>query len=146
MKACSFLRSKWFPPAAAAVLALTAGLVLGRLRPAETAVAARMPASDAGRPPATLIDYGTGGSTASEGLQTLQNMQNAFRAVAAKVLPTVVEIDVVDVVKQSTPALPGPFDFFPREFRRQGLGSGVIVRRTADKVHVLTNNLSLIHI
>ena len=61
------------------------------------------------------------------------------------------KIDVVDVVTQRVPSLQNPFSFFfghrddqeeteEREFRRPGLGSGVIVRRAGDKVYVLTND------
>jgi serine protease Do len=71
-------------------------------------------------------------------------LQSTFRRVAGEVLPVVVEINVVEVVERRAPE--SPFDFFfgrssePREFRRPGLGSGVVVRRTGDTVYVLTNN------
>ncbi len=104
------------------------------------------PVVPAGRLSATPVDFNTN----LEGIQTLQSMQNAFRAVAAKVLPSVVQVDVVDVVKNSGADFPNPFEFFfgprnqrqsqPREFRQQGLGSGVVVRRNGDKLYVLTNN------
>ena len=79
----------------------------------------------------------------------------SFRAVAAKVLPVVVEINVVDIVKQPVPDVghgwpwnfllpqdPGQDKNAPKtqEFRQEGLGSGVIVRKTGDTVYVLTNN------
>jgi len=81
----------------------------------------------------------------------LEGLQQAYREVARKVLPVTVEIDVVDVVKQTVPQFRSPFDFFfgpgegesaPREqeFKRYGLGSGVIVKRAGNKVYVLTNN------
>ncbi len=90
----------------------------------------------------------THGST-TEGVQALENIQNSFRAVAQKVIPTVVEIDVIDVVKR--PVVTNPFEFFfgpqgqnqapeEQEFKQYGLGSGVIVRRDGNKVYVLTNN------
>ena len=89
-------------------------------------------------------------NTNQDGIQTLQSLQNAFRAVAAKVLPSVVQVDVVDVVKNSGADFPNPFEFFfgpqrqrqgqPREFRQQGLGSGVVVRRNGEKLYVLTND------
>ena len=72
--------------------------------------------------------------------------------MAAQALPTVVEIDVVDVIKQQVPSFANPFEFFfgprdenpqapqERQFRQQGLGSGVIVRHMGNKVYVLTNN------
>jgi len=79
----------------------------------------------------------------------------SFRSVAAKVLPVVVEINVVDIVKQPLPDVgqgwpwnfllpqnPGQDKNGPKtqEFRQEGLGSGVIVRKTGDTVYVLTNN------
>jgi serine protease Do len=85
----------------------------------------------------------------------LEGFQSSLRKIAQKTLPVVVEINVVQVVKQQTPAFGfgSPFEFFfgspkkdegqrpqEREFRRQGLGSGVVVRRTGEKVYVLTNN------
>ena len=87
--------------------------------------------------------------SAPAGVQSLESIQSSFRAVAQKVIPTVVEIDVVDVVK--APVMTNPFEFFfgprgqnpapeEREFRQYGLGSGVIVRRDGSKVYVLTNN------
>jgi Do/DeqQ family serine protease len=99
-------------------------------------------------------------SQTKEGLQALQNIQYSFRSVAQKVLPVVVEIDVVDKVTQSVPDTAFPFDFFfgpnndnnnndnnnqpnqpkQREYSQEGLGSGVIVQKDGDKVYVLTNN------
>jgi len=84
-------------------------------------------------------------------IDALENLQHAYRQVAQKVLPVVVQIDVVDVVKQTVPQFQSPFDYFfgPREkgkapleqeFKRYGLGSGVIVKRAGTKVYVLTNN------
>ena len=81
----------------------------------------------------------------------LESLQQAYRGVATKVLPVVVQVDVVDVVTQEVPQYRSPFDYFfgpqqedkkPREqqFRRYGLGSGVIVRRVDTRVYVLTNN------
>ncbi len=106
-------------------------------------------------------------STLSPGGQTAQAQATAsaggdpngtfpsFRSVAAKVLPVVVEINVVDIVKQPVPDVgqgwpwnfllpqnPGQEKDSPKtqEFRQEGLGSGVIVRKTGDTVYVLTNN------
>jgi serine protease Do len=86
-----------------------------------------------------------------QGLQTLETIQSTLRAVAQKVQPTVVEVNVVDVIKRPVQRFDSPFEFFfgprgssaevkDREFRRQGLGSGVVVRKTGAKVYVLTNN------
>ena len=81
-----------------------------------------------------------------------ETYQLTFREVARKTLPVVVEVNVVNIVE--TQAFPDAFEFFfgrtpngqegkpqePREFRQQGLGSGVIVRREGDKVYILTNH------
>lgn len=86
---------------------------------------------------------------AISGTSALELIQESFREVAQKVLPVTVQIDIVDVVKQSSPRYQSPFDFFfgprqdpqeEREFRRRGLGSGVIVQRSGPTVYVLTNN------
>jgi len=103
-----------------------------------------------------LVGFGASSSlyadvygSAAAGVQSLESIQSSFRAVAQKVIPTVVEVDVVDVVK--APVMTNPFEFFfgpqgenpapkEREFKQYGLGSGVIVRRDGNKVHVLTND------
>ena len=74
----------------------------------------------------------------------LEDLQSSFRAVADKVLPTVVEVNVVEVVTQTT-GNAFPFSFGQpsqpqqRQFQREGLGSGVIFARENGKVYVLTN-------
>jgi S1-C subfamily serine protease len=83
-------------------------------------------------------------------LEAAERIQTAFRAVADKVVPSVVELKTVSVRRQETPSFPGvPFEFFfgpqqpgegGREFRSQGLGSGIIVRQEKDTYFVLTNN------
>jgi serine protease Do len=80
----------------------------------------------------------------------LESMQNSFREVARKILPSVVEINVTEVVTQQVPQMDFPFNFpFPfdqqgnggkRTFRQSGLGSGIIVQRSGDRYYVLTNN------
>jgi serine protease Do len=103
-----------------------------------------------------LVGFGASSSlyadvygSAATGVQSLESIQSSFRAVAQKVIPTVVEVDVVDVVK--APVMTNPFQFFfgpqgqnpapkEQEYRQYGLGSGVIVRRDGNKVYVLTNN------
>lgn len=104
-------------------------------------------------PPATAYaqeDRGPGTA-----MMDLEAMQNSFRSIAAQALPVVVEITVTEIKTQQAPAQQGwPFDFFfpdrggednpegdqEREFRSQGLGSGVIVKQDGDKYYVLTNN------
>lgn len=78
--------------------------------------------------------------------------QMTFREVAKMTLPVVVEVNVVNIVE--TQAFPDAFEFFfgrnpnseqqkdqtPREYRQQGLGSGVIVKDSGSKVYILTNH------
>jgi Do/DeqQ family serine protease len=101
------------------------------IRPSETALAQEAPPS----------------------LEDLENVQNSFRFVADAVLPSVVKLNVEEVRTQRVPRAGDTpwFDFFfgqpdeegeeeEREFRTQGLGSGVIVRRDGETYYVLTNN------
>jgi len=72
-----------------------------------------------------------------------ESLQNAFGAAAAKALPVVVQVNVVEVVRQAATRSMSPFELFgltPNGQRqREGLGSGVIVGRDGDTVYVLTN-------
>ncbi|MDR1893644.1 MAG: Do family serine endopeptidase [Spirochaetales bacterium] len=94
-------------------------------------------------------------SSASPVAMNLEDMQSSFRAISAAVLPVVVEITTTEIRTQRVPDLNGfPFDFFfpdrrgnqnapqgqEREFRAEGLGSGVIVQRDNNTFYVLTNN------
>ncbi len=83
---------------------------------------------------------------------TPEGLQKTFSNVATRVLPSVVEVNVIQLVQQGAPgqqAPRSPFDFFfgqpdqqqpQQDYRRPGLGSGVIVRQDGDTVYVLTNN------
>jgi len=126
-----------------AVVMITAGLLLTGVF--HVFGSAKVPASE--------IAYPQTEAAVSEAVPTgsIEALQQTFRGVSQKVLPVVVEIDVVDVVKQQVPQFQSPFDFFfgpkegnkgpqEREFKLYGLGSGVIVRQTGDRVYVLTNN------
>jgi len=83
-------------------------------------------------------------------VENLRQMQNSFRSVAQKVLPAVVELKVVEIVKQPVTQQGWPWGFpYPkekgnegeeREFKSNGLGSGVIVRRAGDTYYILTNS------
>lgn len=87
---------------------------------------------------------------ASGGEIDLSGLQTSFRAISQRVRATVVKIEVQEVRSGRTPrGSDRPwFDFFfgdpedndEREFRTQGLGSGVIVRRSGDSYYVLTND------
>lgn len=71
-----------------------------------------------------------------------EQMQQAFMEVADGVLPSVVEVNVLQVVQQQPQSL---FEYFfgspdqQGQQQRQGLGSGVIVRTEGDTVYVVTN-------
>jgi len=81
-----------------------------------------------------------------------EGIQTAFNYVAEAVLPSVVEINVVETKKATDrqgEQSPWPFFFgnpnqeegpAPRQFQERGLGSGIIVRRDGKKVYVITNN------
>ncbi|MFA6365905.1 MAG: Do family serine endopeptidase [Candidatus Hydrogenedentales bacterium] len=85
-------------------------------------------------------------------LSQAEAVQTAFRYVANTVLPSVVELDVVDKVTdtpKTQPTIPFEFFFGPQEtppdqktpkFGQEGLGSGVIVRKTGKTIYILTNN------
>ncbi|MDR1986958.1 MAG: Do family serine endopeptidase [Treponema sp.] len=94
------------------------------------------------------------GNIPRDALQVAEGLQNAFRSVANKVLPSVVELKTVSIRRQQMPNFNGiPWEFFfgprdgnpdgqgqEREYRSQGLGSGIIVRQNQDTYYVLTNN------
>jgi len=83
----------------------------------------------------------------AEATKNLATIQYSFREVAKKVLPVVVEVDVTEQAGNQQTV--NPFDWFfnqqpgnkggqPRI--QQGLGSGIIVKRSADTYYILTNN------
>jgi Do/DeqQ family serine protease len=90
-----------------------------------------------------------------DALSAAENLQTAFRSISDKVLPSVVELKTVSIRRQQIPNFNGiPWEFFfgprngepgegggqEREYRSQGLGSGIIVRKDKDKYYVLTNH------
>ncbi|MDR0540108.1 MAG: Do family serine endopeptidase [Spirochaetaceae bacterium] len=86
-------------------------------------------------------------------LEVAQNLQIAFKAVADKVQPSVVELKTSTTRRQQLPnGIPWEFFFGPqdgegpgrrgeREYRSQGLGSGIIVQTDSktNMYYVLTN-------
>ena len=74
----------------------------------------------------------------SEGIRALLDMQQSFREVAKKVLPVVVQINVVEMVGQQRSEFYAPPDQPGNP--RPGLGSGVLVRKEGRRVYVLTND------
>jgi Do/DeqQ family serine protease len=87
-----------------------------------------------------------------DALKIAEGLQTVFRSVADKTLPSVVELKTVSIRRQQLPNFNGiPWEFFfgprdgdggnrEREYRTQGLGSGIIVRRNGETYFVLTNN------
>jgi Do/DeqQ family serine protease len=84
-----------------------------------------------------------------DALSAAENLQTAFRSISDKVLPSVVELKTVSIRRQQVPNFNGiPWEFFfgtpnegngEREFRSQGLGSGIIVRKEGSTYYVMTN-------
>lgn len=90
-------------------------------------------------------------ASVKDSLSQALGIQEAFRYVASTVLPSIVEVSVVETKKAETPQADQlPWRFFfgqpedgqdsPKEFQERGLGSGIIVRRDGKTVYVLTNN------
>src|SRR5574344_2602110 len=87
-------------------------------------------------------------------LSVVEAMQTTFQSISSGVLPAVVEVDVTEKTKVDNynPFQDLPFFFGTpdqnkndeednsREYTQEGLGSGIIVRRSGKTVYVLTNN------
>ena len=85
-------------------------------------------------------------------LAVAEELQTVFRSVSEKLLPSVVELKTVSVRRQPLNNFNGiPWEFFfgprdrapnneEREFRSQGLGSGIIVRLINGTYYAITNN------
>lgn len=82
-------------------------------------------------------------------LNLVEALQDVNRAISRDVLPSVVELDIVETKKRSKNVFGDiPFFFFgvpenqdnQEEYKEKGLGSGVIIRRNGDTFYVLTNN------
>ncbi|MDR0399927.1 MAG: Do family serine endopeptidase [Treponema sp.] len=106
------------------------------------------------RSPRTVLAEENPAAIPASALEVAEGLQTAFGAVADKVLPSVVEIKTMSVRRQQVPNYPGiPWEFFfgpregapdsrgqEREFRSQGMGSGIVVRQDGGAYYVLTNN------
>lgn len=125
-------------------------LFAGFLLLALTSILFALPSKEAG---GTILAQGGSTAVAKTVPDSEEQIYFSFSAVAKKVLPVVVEINTVEVVEQRFPSFNSPFDFFfknqpdsgnneeqKREFKRPGLGSGVIVKQDGKTVYVLTNN------
>ncbi len=120
------------------IVGLAAGMLLAQGR-SETLATTQAPAQTASAQALPVT------STAS-----LQSLQLSFRQVAQRIIPSVVEINVTEMVNQPTQDFNFPFPF-PSPFGQQpqggsqrvpvsALGSGIIVQRTGNRYFVLTNN------
>lgn len=103
-----------------------------------------------------FADSATVSSIPAESIALLEGMQSANRHVASAVLPIVVTIDVIETkTVQNNQPNGFPWFFFgnpqnggedgaegaapEREYKSEGLGSGVIVRKIGKTFYVLTN-------
>lgn len=92
-------------------------------------------------------DMGTTAEISKKSLSFLEQFQQANREVVNAALPSVVTLDVVEtrtVQQNQNQGLPWFFFGQPdgdaeKEYKAQGLGSGVIVRKTGNTYYVLTN-------
>lgn len=99
-------------------------------------------------------DSGKNSALSGETLSVLESLQKANRELASVVLPSVVTLDVVELrkVKNRMDNFNFPWFFFgqpkedneegnspEKEYKVEGLGSGVIVRKTGKTHYVLTN-------
>jgi len=88
-----------------------------------------------------------------DALAVAESLQTVFKSVSERMLPSVVELKTVSVRRQNVPSFNGiPWEFFfgprdrggpnnqEREFRSQGLGSGIVVRHRNGVYYALTNH------
>lgn len=99
-----------------------------------------------------FADSGAKKEISKASISFLENFQKANRELSAAVLPSVVTIDVIETRKVRDPFQNFPFFFFGRpgnedgekeeglrEYKAEGLGSGIIVRKNGKTYYVLTN-------
>lgn len=99
-------------------------------------------------------DSQTASTVSSETISFLEGLQKANRNIAQAILPAVVTLDVVETKTVDSSGANGfPWFFFgnprqkeegedstpQREYKAEGLGSGVIVRKVGKTYYVLTN-------
>ena len=92
----------------------------------------------------------SGEIVSKESLKVIEALQNSFRSISNRLLPAVVEVDVIETKTVTDPFQDFRHFFFgmpeqeeqgkKRQYEQKGLGSGVIVRSTGDTIYVLTNN------
>lgn len=105
-----------------------------------------------------FADSGSGSGIPADSIALLEGMQKANRSVVSSILPAVVTLDVIETRTVQNNQMDGfPWFFFgnpegeqkgengnpeegqKREYKSEGLGSGVIVRKSGKTFYVLTN-------
>lgn len=110
---------------------------------------------DPGSAQTAFADSVTATSVSAESISFLEGLQKANRSVSSAILPAVVTLDVVETrIVDSSGANSFPWFFFgnpgqgdkssegeapKREYKSEGLGSGVIVRKSGKVYYLLTN-------
>jgi Do/DeqQ family serine protease len=89
-------------------------------------------------PPGEIV-YAQDRELAEEDIEGLSGLQASFRKLAAKASPVTVAVDVVDILQRRSEDFFNPFGG-EDDLRRPGAGSGIIVRRTGNRIFILTNN------
>jgi serine protease Do len=87
---------------------------------------------------AAIVFFLGASALASAATSALGSIQDSLRQVSQKIRPSVVEITVKETVQAQLPGIRNQGN--SRGLQQTGLGSGIIVRKTGDKVYVLTNN------
>lgn len=86
------------------------------------------------------VTYAEERTITSQEVAPLEELQSSFRLISERVIPSVVELQVVEYVEVPS------FNFFGFGFNDdstqevEGLGSGVIIRKDGDTYYVLTND------
>lgn len=99
-----------------------------------------------------FADSGANIKISKDSISFLEKLQIANRELAAEILPSVVTIDVVETRKVRDPFHNLPFFFFGRpdgekgenseglrEYKAEGMGSGVLVKKSGKIYYALTN-------
>ncbi len=92
-------------------------------------------------------DSGANKSLSKESVSTLEAIQKANRELTSMVLPSVVTLDVIELKKTRNTTEGFPWFFFgqpkqgnegteEKEYEAEGMGSGVIVRKTGNTYFV----------
>ncbi len=95
-------------------------------------------------------DSGANTELSKDSISTLEAIQKANRELTSKVLPSVVTLDVIELRKRNPSVNGMPWFFFgqpnkdkekdgEKEYEAEGMGSGVIVKKSGKTYYVITN-------